>query len=155
MVEDFLSKLIPLSNRELIIFLLAIIIALILFIILIRIFSNLKKKVKQIENLDQLIRKIEDLDKSVNWLLKSDEKSFKGLGFKKFTPFGDAVNGYGHSLGILNNKGEGFIITVMTSRESSRVYIREINSGISSSTISPEEESMLNDIWNKVKVERR
>ncbi len=142
-------------ERLILISIIAFFIALTTLYFLIRIFQVYQRNSRQVKNLDQYIKKLEEVEKSVKGLVKSDEMSLKGVGFTRFKPFGDAVNGLGYSLGVINKNGDGFVITVMSSRDGSRVFMREIDSGVPQSPISEEEENMLKETWNKLRDERR
>lgn len=117
-------------------------------LLLILLFQGHKSKIQE---LPQLINKIEEIEKIILEIKKSDNKSLKGVCFTRFTPFTESIEGYGCSLGTLNKEGDGFLITSLTSREGSRIYIKEVISGKPQTSLSKEEEEILKEAWKKAR----
>jgi len=111
-------------------------------------FKRYKSKIK---DLPQLISKIEEMDRILQELKKSDTRSLKGVCLTRFVPFNESIEGYGCSLGTLNKEGDGFVITSLTSREGSRIYIKEVVSGNPQTTLSKEEEEILKEAWKRAR----
>lgn len=120
--------------------------SLLLFLILF--FQRNKSKIK---DLPQLINKVEEMERILLELKKSDTRSLKGVCSTRFMPFAESIEGYGCSLGTFNKEGDGFLITSLTSREGSRIYIKEVVSGNPQTTLSKEEEEILKEAWKKAK----
>lgn len=127
----------------------AVAIALLFFLLFV--FLIFRKNKYPNEDIAQLHQKIDGLEKKVIQLKKSDALSLKGVTISRFTPFADSIEGYGYCLGTLNQAGDGFIITSVTGRDGSRVFIKEIVSGSARVSISPEEEKIIQEAWKKSK----
>ncbi len=127
----------------------ALAIAILSFLIfLIIFFRSYKSKIK---DLPELISKIEEMEKLLLELKKSDTRSLKGVCLTRFIPFNESIEGYGCSLGTLNKEGDGFLITSLTSREGSRIYIKEVVLGNPQTSLSKEEEEILKEAWKKAR----
>lgn len=71
------------------------------------------------------------------------------VGLIKFNPFSETGGEHSFSLALLDGKKNGIIITSLHSRETTRVYIKDVKSGKSSIELSKEEERSLGEALKK------
>lgn len=118
---------------------------------LVFLFIFFKRYKSKIKDLPQLINKVEEMERILLELKKSDTRSLKGVCLTRFVPFAESIEGYGCSLGTLNKEGDGFVITSLTSREGSRIFIKEVVSGNPQATLSKEEEEIIKEAWKRAR----
>ncbi len=107
--------------------------------------------------------KVEDLAKTVNrstdTVLMSrlsnceNETNFsiKNIGIVNFDAFDDVRGNLSFALALLNNAGDGIILTSLFGHNSCNTYVREIKNGESSVKLLTEEKEALSKAKNKLK----
>ncbi len=107
--------------------------------------------------------KVEDLAKTVNrstdTVLMSrlsnceNETNFsiRNIGIVNFDAFDDVRGNLSFSLALLNNAGDGIILTSLFGHNSCNTYVREIKNGESSVKLLAEEKEALSKAKNKLK----
>lgn len=65
---------------------------------------------------------------------------FQRFGFIRYNPFTDTGGDQSFSLCLLDEKGDGFVISSLHSRENTRLYAKKISSGKSDNVILSKEE---------------
>lgn len=144
-----------------IVFYFLLLLAVINFIILFANSSKTKKKISSIpsvaedktvkDTLSELNDRINDLEQyknaSANQIHKITEAlaDLNRIETKKYNPFADAGVGgmQSFSTAIINQKGDGIILTSLYSRSSTRVSLKEVNSWQTTQELSPEEKEVL------------
>ena len=90
---------------------------------------------KSIENLDpqNLSPKLDRIEKKFSSLLQH-------VAMVRFNAFDNVGNGLSFALAVLNDRGDGFVISSLYGGEETRTYAKQIVGGKSSHPLSPEEE---------------
>lgn len=95
------------------------------------------EKVKKIEA-DQV-----DVRKVLNILSKQSNKSLQKMSFMRYNPYGDVGGDQSFSICVLDLQNNGYIVSSLHNRESTRVYGKKITAGKSEHSLSKEEEQVL------------
>lgn len=101
---------------------------------------NYSKKVESHSN---------QIEKELSRIGEIIKNSFQKLAIVRYNPFKDTGGNQSFSLAILDLDNNGFIITSMHSRESSRVYAKPVYKGKSTHNLSAEEIEVLSEAVNK------
>ncbi|MDO8560597.1 MAG: DUF4446 family protein [bacterium] len=102
----------------------------------------LKELIEQIRKNEA---RVGDLNDRTVELEKIAKISVQKVGFLRFNPFQDIGGDQSFSLALLDNKGDGVIISSLYTREGTRVYAKEVSSGKSKQALSEEEKKVLNE----------
>lgn len=94
--------------------------------------SQVKKTEKLEDNLKEVLKKILELE-------ARSKRSFQKIGTVRFNPFKEVGGNQSFSIALLDLNNNGFVITSHYSRESNRVYTKEIKNGKSDYSLSEEE----------------
>ncbi|ASW44408.1 DUF4446 family protein [Clostridium isatidis] len=146
-----------------------LIITILLFIVVISLYSSvnkLEKKYRRLmrgsnnKNLEELIAsKLEEIDKSMKASeealnkyedLKEEMKScVNKIAIMRYKAFEDVGSDLSFSIAILDSYNDGIILTGIYSRQDSRTYAKPVDKGISRYELSEEETYVLNEAINK------
>jgi len=119
-------------------------------------FSRLFRSSK-VSNLDQLIashadslhrirKDIESIHKNIKDIHATMRKTLSKRKIVRYTPFGHGDSMQSFSLAILDEDGEGVVLTSLQTQDgSSRIYGKPIKDGISEYRLSPEEERAIKE----------
>jgi len=110
-----------------------------------------------ISSLNQLIAQSKSNDDDIKAVAKDLKKEIKAnrshlqrIGFKRFNPFTNTGGNQSFSLGILDENGDGIMISSLHSREATRIYAKPIIKGKTASTgLSAEEKQALKQALGK------
>lgn len=77
--------------------------------------------------------------------VENNKKHFQKLGFLRYNPFTDTGGDQSFSLCLLDEKGEGFVISSLHSRENTRIYAKKIEDGkpMNNIVLSKEEQEVI------------
>jgi hypothetical protein len=106
--------------------------------------SGLKKDFEQIlvdqnRGITKLNQEILEMDESLSKLYKENRKNLQKIGFVRYNPFDDSGGNISFCLALLNDADDGIVISSLHGREGTRVYSKEIKSGLSESKLTEEE----------------
>lgn len=93
---------------------------------------------KSVENLD-----LQNLDLHLSRLEQKHSSALRHVAMVRFNAFDDSGSGLSYALAVLNDDGDGFLISSLFTREESRTYAKQIVGGKPSHPLSPEEEEAL------------
>lgn len=110
-----------------------------------------------ISSLNQLIAQAKDNDDEIKSVAKdlkreieANKSHLQRVGFKRFNPFTNTGGNQSFSLGILDENGNGIMISSLHSREATRIYAKPIIKGKSAGTgLSAEEKQALKQALSK------
>lgn len=106
--------------------------------------SDIKKVLEKIlERGNQNQKEINEITKRISWLENDGEKHIQKVGLTRFNPFKELGGDHSFSLAILDKEDSGIIITSLHTRDRTRVYMKDIVKGKSSSDLSTEEKKAL------------
>lgn len=109
--------------------------------------SSLNQLIAQAKSNDDDIKSVaKDLKREI----KANKSHLQRVGFKRFNPFTNTGGNQSFSLGILDENGDGIMISSLHSRESTRIYAKPITKGKSAGTgLSAEEKQALKQALSK------
>lgn len=82
---------------------------------------------------------VQDMQHRVEQLESRQHRNFDRLGMVRFNPFGDTGADLSFSLAVLNDMGDGWVMTSLWGREEVRVYAKPIEAKDSRYALSQEE----------------
>lgn len=88
--------------------------------------TDIKELIKRVENIES--RNLDNIQK---------------VGLVRFNPFSELGGDHSFSLAILNDKDCGVVITGLHTRDRTRVYVKDVNSGKSNLELSKEEKEAI------------
>ncbi len=111
----------------------------------------LGKKAKDLEdtieilekNIIELKRAKGDIEKSIEGINAKLRKSIRGLETIRFNPFPDQGSNQSFAIGMLNEEGDGLVMSSLYSRERMSVFAKPIKNGTSEYELSTEEKEAL------------
>lgn len=101
-----------------------LIINLTLFVFLLIQIRKLKKLVSTLDT-----KTLGQISKDLKSVKECSEKSFQKIGIVKFNPFNDMGGKLSFAVALLNLLNKGMVISGLHSRNSTRLYVKEIASG--------------------------
>ena len=111
----------------------------------------LGKKAKDLEDtiviLEQEIAKLnkakDNLEKDIILINTKLKKSIRGLETIRFIPFPDQGRNQSFAIGMLNEEGDGVVVSSLYSRDRMSIFAKPIKNGTSSYELSTEEKEAL------------
>lgn len=112
--------------------------------------ANVSKK-DLISSLNHLIsisernsKDVEGLNEKLNKEITENKKHLQKMGFKRYNPFTDTGGDQSFTAAILDDLGDGIMISSLHSRENTRLYAKKVDGGkVSSQTLSSEEQEVI------------
>lgn len=109
------------------------------------------KKAKDLEdtivilenNIIKLNRKAEETERELISVNKKLKQSVRGLETIRFNPFPDQGSNQSFAIGILNENGDGVVLSSLYSRERMSVFAKPVKNGTSEYELSAEEKEVL------------
>jgi hypothetical protein len=62
-------------------------------------------------------------------------------GVVAYDAFGDISGNQSRSIALLNDKGDGFVLSILVGRDETRFFTKQVSGGAGAEPLSPEEES--------------
>jgi len=111
----------------------------------------LGKKAKDLEDtiivLETQIAKLnkarEEIEKNITTVDSKLKKSIRGLETIRFNPFPDQGSNQSFAIGMLNEEGDGLVISSLYSRERMSIFAKPVKSGKSEYELTAEEKEAL------------
>ena len=75
----------------------------------------------------------------VNQLAQQLETAVQRVGIVRYNPFEDTGSNQSFALAMLDARGDGFVMTSLHSRQSTRLFLKQVSAGKADSAISDEE----------------
>ncbi len=114
---------------------------------MINMFFNKKNKEKTpqeiIDQVEKLEKKINSLNLEIEKLKKEKESYIQKVSIIRYNPFSDIGGDQSFSIALLDEMGNGTILTSIYAREGNRVYAKPINNNSSQYKLSAEEEEVI------------
>ena len=112
--------------------------------------ANVSKK-DLISSLNHLIstsernaKDIELLTEKLNYEINENKKHLQKIGFKRYNPFTDTGGDQSFTAALLDDLGDGIMISSLHSRENTRLYAKKVHGGkVSAQTLSSEEQEVI------------
>ncbi|MFZ3011726.1 MAG: DUF4446 family protein [Minisyncoccia bacterium] len=111
----------------------------------------LGKKAKDLEdtilvledNISELKKARENIEKEITTINTKLRKSIRGLDTIRFNPFPDQGSNQSFAIGMLNEEGDGLVISSLYSRERMSIFAKPIKAGKSTYELTAEEKEAL------------
>ena len=111
----------------------------------------LGKKAKDLEdtiislenNIKELNKAKDDMEKNIAVMNAKLKKSIRGVETIRFNPFSDQGSNQSFAIGMLNEEGDGVVLSSLYSRERMSVFAKPIKNNKSSYELSDEERKAL------------
>ena len=95
------------------------------------------------DKVSALMEKTDHVSKRFEIYEKQNALSLRRTGLVHFNAFGGISGNMSFALAIINDSGDGFILTSLFGHEGSNIYLREVKSGKPTIAISEEEQEAL------------
>lgn len=106
--------------------------------------KDLEEVILQMQNEIMQINKIKQImGEEISNINKKLKKSIRGVETVRFNPFPDQGSNQSFSIGILNEEGDGVVLSSLYSRERMSVFAKPIKNGKSEYELSNEEKEAL------------
>lgn len=107
--------------------------------------NDLEDTIRVLENNISSLRKTrEEMQKEMVIMNTKIKKSIRGLETIRFNPFPDQGSNQSFAIGLLNEEGDGVVLSSLYSRERMSVFAKPIKGNISEYELSEEEKDVLN-----------
>ena len=97
----------------------------------------------QIQKTEKIENNLKKISEQISRLETISRKSFQKIGIIRFNPFKEVGGDQSFVIALLNLNNNGFVITSHYSRESNRVYNKEVKNGKSEYSLSNEEKKAI------------
>jgi len=101
-------------------------------------------------SLEAHLRRVGDVDASVKSLQgrtsaleAQGRKAVQRVGLVRFNPFEDTGSNQSFALALLDEDGDGVIVSSLHTRQATRVYVRPVSGGVAEKALSDEEAAAL------------
>lgn len=95
------------------------------------------------EEIDELKKSKEKIQKELELVNQKLKKSIRGVGTVRFNPFADQGSNQSFAIGMLNEDGDGVVVSSLYSRERMSVFAKPIKNNSSEYELSNEEKEAL------------
>ena len=89
------------------------------------------------------IRQVEAVEGRASVLERDLKRSFSRVGLVRYNPFEDTGGNQSFALALLDEHGDGFVMSSLHTRNQTRVYAKGVRAGQSDSAMSAEEQEAL------------
>ncbi|MFM7598001.1 MAG: DUF4446 family protein [Actinomycetota bacterium] len=100
---------------------------------------------RKAEEVEALRDDVATLAASIRATQSEVNRAIRHVGLVRYDAFGDMGGRMSFSVALVDDFGNGFILTTVHARSESRTYIKEIRGGMAEVTLSPEESQALED----------
>lgn len=112
--------------------------------------SPLKKDLEQVlvdqnRSITNLTKDLSTLNEELTDLALLNRNNIQKIGMVRFNPFDDAGGNISFALALLNNHGDGVVISSLHGREGTRIYSKSIEAYVSKSKLTEEEEQAIKE----------
>ena len=106
--------------------------------------KDLEDTIMSLENDMTELKKTKDsMERDITAINSKLKKSIRGLETVRFNPFADQGSNQSFAIGMLNEEGDGLVISSLYSRERMSVFVKPIKNGKSEYELSSEEKEVL------------
>jgi len=114
---------------------------------MLNIFKKTEKEPTNLKDVLGYLKKIEESNKEIARELadfkKESQKNLQKVGIVRFNPFKEIGGNQSFSLAVLDAADNGFVVTGLYTHEGNRVYVKPIEKGSSTYSLSEEEKKAL------------
>lgn len=107
--------------------------------------------ITRLEVIDATVKGLSELETRHNNLRKQVQGCVQRVGIVRFNAYGDISGDMSYAVALLDEKGDGVVLSGMTSRHDARPYAKPIEADASKYTLIEEEKSAISMAKNKYK----
>jgi predicted signal transduction protein with EAL and GGDEF domain len=96
-----------------------------------------------LDRVEAMGREVDELTARTAITEAAQRRSFQRIGLVRFNPFEDTGGNQSFALALLDQSGDGFVVSSLHARAGTRVYGKAISKGTSESNLSAEESEAL------------
>lgn len=96
-----------------------------------------------LDRVDRVARELDELAARSAVLEQTQRRAFQRIGLVRFNPFEETGGNQSFALALLDQRGDGFVVSSLHARAGTRVYGKAIAGGAAESTLSAEEAEAL------------
>jgi hypothetical protein len=96
-----------------------------------------------LDRVDAMGREVDELAARTAITEAAQRRSFQRIGLVRFNPFDDTGGNQSFALALLDQAGDGFVVSSLHARAGTRVYGKAVSRGTSESNLSAEESEAL------------
>lgn len=100
---------------------------------------------RKAEEVEALRDDVATLAASIRATQSEVNRAIRHVGLVRYDAFGDMGGRMSFSVALVDDFGNGFVLTTVHARSESRTYVKEIRGGMAEVTLSPEETQALED----------
>ena len=108
-----------------------------------------KKKPESVEDVVKILNRLGESLNSANERIErletEDKNVIKNVGLVRYDAYSEAGGRQSFSLALLNDKGDGVVVTGLFKEGSTRVFTKGVENSKAESALSPEEENAINN----------
>ena len=97
----------------------------------------------RLDKVDDVSRELDELAARMAVLEGAQRKAFQRVGLVRYNPFEETGGNQSFALALLDQQGDGFVISSLHARAGTRVYGKAVARGTSETTLSAEESEAL------------
>lgn len=107
--------------------------------------------IKRLDTIDATVKKLDMVEAKHDALRKQVQGCVQHVGIVRFNAYGDIAGDLSYAVALLDEKGDGIVMSGMTSRHDARPYAKPIEGRGSSYTLIDEEKQAINMAVSKHK----
>jgi hypothetical protein len=112
--------------------------------------SGIKKDLEQVlvdqnRGLNNAISNIENIEHVIAQMKDKNRSNIQKIGLVRFNPFDDAGGNMSFCLALLNDHGEGVVVSSLHNREGTRIYSKPIKNSKSEIKLTGEEQQAIEE----------
>ena len=92
-----------------------------------------------LDDMDALVGQLEAIARRVDAVETQVPRTIQRVGVVRFNPFPDTGGNQSFVVALLDTRGDGVVLSSLHSRQGTRVYLKQVISGKSETTLSEEE----------------
>jgi len=91
----------------------------------------------------QVVRELDEVEARTAILERDLKRAFSRVGLVRYNPFEDTGGNQSFALALLDEHGDGFVMSSLQTRNQTRIYVKGIKAGRSDAAVSDEEAEAL------------
>lgn len=101
------------------------------------------------QKIESIEKRLQEIQHTLRVLESLSKSSFRRVGLVRFNAFEDMGGELSFSLALIDEWGNGFVVTSIQSRQEGRVYAKPLEGGESPFRLSEEEKEAVRRAWKK------
>jgi hypothetical protein len=98
---------------------------------------------RHLDRVDEVVRAIDQLEARAAVMEGLQRRSFQRVGLVRYNPFEDTGGNQSFAIALLDQVGDGFVLSSLHARTGTRVYAKAVTGGRAEAQVSAEEQEAL------------